>query len=452
MPETQKIDQRKEYLQKVSTLLKEGNLNDVRLYLHTLHPAEIAMVLESLPVEDRKRIWSLIPPEIMGKILVGLHEEVAKGLIEITSNTDLIQAANSLDSDDLVDLLQVVPEQVVAKILKKLGKEQGAKLESVLSYEENTAGGLMQLEVLTTRKDVTLDAVLRLLRRRGEVPNATSSLIVTDRDNIVQGALPITVLLTKPPESLVSDWMDKNVVLIPYNMPAADVAMVFEQRDLISAPVVAENNRLLGIITIDDVVDVIRDQADHSFMSMAGLDEEQDMFAPVVDSAKRRAVWLGINLLTAFFASWVIDLYEATLDQIVALAVLMPIVASMGGIAGSQTLTLVVRGLALRQIGQANALNLIIKELSIGAINGVAWAVIVAIVGGLWFQSGSIGLLLGAALVINLICASLAGTAIPLILHKVGIDPALAGGVLLTTVTDVVGFMAFLGLATAFLM
>ncbi len=451
MPAAHKIDHRKEYLQKVSALLKEGALNDVRLYLHSLHPAEIATVLESLPVEDRKKVWPLIPPAIMGNILVGLHEEVAQGLIEITSNADLIKAASSLDSDDLVDLLQVMPEPLVAKILKKLGKEQGARLESALSYQENTAGGLMQLEVLTTRKDVTLDTVLRYLRRRGEIPKATESLVVTDRDNIVHGVLPITELLTKPPESLVSEWMDRDVVLIPYDMPAVDVAMLFEQRDLISAPVVAENNRLLGIITIDDVVDVIRDQADHSFMSMAGLDEEHDMFAPVVDSAKRRAVWLGVNLLTAFFASWVIDIYEDTIDQIVALAVLMPIVASMGGIAGSQTLTLVVRGLALRQIGAANALNLIIKELSIGAINGVAWAVIVAIIAGIWFGP-SIGFLLGAALVINLICAALAGAGIPLILHKLGIDPALAGGVLLTTVTDVVGFMAFLGLATAFLL
>lgn len=452
MPETHKIDHRKEYLQQVSSLLKDGMLNDVRLFLHSLHPAEIATVLESLPVEDRKKVWSLIPPSIMGNILVGLHEEVAQGLIEITSNTDLIEAASSLDSDDLVDLLQVVSEPLVAKILKKLGKEQGAKLESALSYQENTAGGLMQLEVLTTRKDVTLDTVLRHLRRRGQIPSATESLIVTDRENIVQGALPIAVLLTKSAESLVSEGMDKNIVLIPYNMPATDVAALFEQRNLISAPVVAENNRLLGIITIDDVVDVIRDQADHSFMSMAGLDEEHDMFAPVVDSAKRRSVWLGINLLTAFLASWVIDLYEVTIDQIVALAVLMPIVASMGGIAGSQTLTLVIRGIALRQIGTSNALKLIVKELSIGAINGVMWAVIVAIIAGVWFQSASIGLLLGAALVINLICAALAGAGIPLILDKLGIDPALAGSVLLTTVTDVIGFMAFLGLATAFLL
>jgi len=246
--------------------------------------------------------------------------------------------------------------------------------------------------------------------------------------------------------------MNTDFEAIPYDLPAAEVALLFEQRDLVSAPVVAENGRLLGRITIDDVVDVIRDEADHSIMSMAGLDEEQDMFAPVVNSAKRRALWLGVNLFTAFLASWVIGWFEATLEQIVALAVLMPVVASMGGIAGSQTLTLVIRGLALRQINNANALNLLHQEIAIGALNGVTWAFVVAIVAGIWFKNASLGMLLGCAMLINLICAALAGAAIPMVLQRMRIDPALAGGVLLTTITDVVGFVAFLGLATVFLL
>jgi magnesium transporter len=452
MPETTKNDRNSEHLKKISSLLKESALNEVRTYIHSLYPAEIANVLEGLPIEERENVWSLIPPDIMGAILVDMHEGVAKRLIDITSKDYLIQAAGSLESDDLIDFLHVIPETLVAKILTRLGVEEGARLESALSYQDDTAGGLMKLEALTVREDISLNVAWRYLRRRGEIPTTTESLMVIDKDNIFQGILPLSIILTKPLQSLVSEWMDINMDPIPYNMHAEEVALLFEQRDLLSAPVVSENGRLLGTITVDDVVDVIRDQADHSLMSMAGLDEEQDMFAPVMDSAKRRSVWLGINLLTAFFASWIIGLFEATLDEIVALAVLMPIVASMGGIAGSQTLTLVIRGLALRQIGTSNALNLVIKELSVGVINGIAWAVIVAIVAGIWFQSAGIGFLLGCAMIVNLICAALAGACIPLILHKIGIDPALAGGVLLTTVTDVVGFMAFLGLATLFLL
>jgi magnesium transporter len=251
---------------------------------------------------------------------------------------------------------------------------------------------------------------------------------------------------------MVFDSMDKNVRAIPYQMPAKEVALLFVQRNMLSAPVISEKGKLLGRITIDDIVHVIREQADHSMMSMAGLDEELDMFAPVVVSAKHRSIWLGVNLFTAFLASGAIDIFEDTIDQIVALAVLMPIVASMGGIAGSQTLTLVIRGLALRQIGDANAIKLLQKEFLVGVVNGVFWAVVVAFISGIWFHSAGIGFVLGIALVINLICAAIAGASIPLILDKLKVDPALAGGVILTTVTDVVGFVAFLGLATVFLL
>jgi magnesium transporter len=441
----------KSLLMQVTELLGNDYLNDVRYFIHNLYPAEIAHLIESLQPEERKKIWAVIPPDTMGEILVSVNSEVAIGLIDITDRKDLISAAESLESDDLVDLLHVLPEPLLSKVLASIGVQERTRLESALSYDDNTAGGLMSLDVLTVRPGVSLEVVLRYLRKRGTMPKATDSLIVVDRKDHFQGILPLSVLLTKNPNAMVSDFMDSNISAIPYQMPAGEVAILFEHRDMVSAPVVAENGRLLGRITVDDIVDVIRDEAGHSLMSMAGLNEEQDMFSPVMLSSKRRAVWLGVNLMTAFLAAWVIDLFEATLAQIVALAVLMPIVASMGGIAGSQTLTLVIRGLALRQISSTNAVKLFKKEIAVGAVNGVLWAIVVTLIAGTWFQSASIGLLLGSAIIINLICAAVAGAGIPLILQKMGIDPALAGGVLLTTVTDVVGFMAFLGLATLFL-
>lgn len=310
----------------------------------------------------------------------------------------------------------------------------------------------MALDVLTVRADVSLEVVLRYVRKRAGALAGTDSLIVVDRRNYYQGLLYITDLLTKDPSLKVAQVMDTRITAIPYQTSTSQVALLFEQRELRSAPVVNGSGILLGKITLEHVIPLIRAEAGHSFMSMVGLTEEQDIFAPVITSARRRAIWLGINLCTAFLASWVIGLFEATLDQIVALAVLMPIVASMGGIAGSQTLTLVIRGLALKQVSAANANRLLLKELSVGAANGILWAIVVAVIAGVWFDSSSIGILLGSAMVINLICAALAGATIPLALSKIGIDPALAGGVLLTTVTDVVGFMAFLGLATVFLL
>lgn len=451
MPATLLQDENEQLLKQIIPLLEKNSLYQARTLIHTVYPAEIAHLLESLEPENRKKLWVLIPPNIMGEILVTLHVEVARSMIEITDSKDLVRAAESLESDDLVDLLHVLPESLLGKVLESIDKKEVSRLEAVLSYADDSAGGLMNIDVLTIRSNVTLETVLRYLRKRGEMPPATDSLVVIDRNGFFQGVLPLSVLLTQDPSLRVSDTMDAEAMAIPYQMSAADVAILFEQRDMLSVPVVSENGRLLGRITVDDIVDVIRDEADHSIMSRAGLDEEQDMFAPVFFSARSRAVWLGINLFTAFLASWVIGWFEATLAQVVALAVLMPIVASMGGIAGSQTLTLVIRGLALRQIGDANAGKLLKKEFLVGVVNGLLWALVVAVIAGFWFQNAGIGFLLGAAMVINLIIAAVAGASIPLVLQRIGIDPALAGGVLLTTVTDVVGFMAFLGLATMFL-
>jgi len=439
-------------LEQITALLKSGSLYQIRRFIHELYPAQTAHLIESLRPEDRKKIWAVIPPDVMGEILVQLHVEVARGLIEITAHHDLIKAIESLESDDLVDLLHVIPEPLYSQVMASIGEQERNRLESALSYDDDTAGGLMSLDVLTVQANQSLAEVLQDLRKRGSMPKATDNLFVVDQLDIFQGVLPLSVLLTRDPLVMVAESMDSSIDGIPCQMSAEEVALLFEHRDMLSAPVVAENGRLLGRITVDDIVDVIRDQADHSFMSMAGLNEEQDMFSPVMISAKRRAVWLGINLVTAFLASWVIGLFEATLEQIVALAVLMPVVASMGGIAGSQTLTLVIRGLALRQISGINAVQLFKKELSVGIVNGVLWSFVVASIGGIWFHSAGIGLILGGAVIINLICAAFAGASIPLILQRMDIDPALAGGVLLTTVTDVIGFMAFLGLATLFLM
>ena len=442
----------KNLLAEISALLDTGTKVEVRNFVHSLYPAETASILEALDIERREKVWRVIPPNVMGEILVRVHTEVGQGLLKVTDRKDLILATENLESDDMVDLLHVLPEPLLSEVMDSMGVHERNRLESSLSYDDHTAGGLMSLDVLTIRPDVTLEVVMRYLHKRENMPSSTDSLIVVDRLDHLLGVLSLADLLTNDPATKVVDAMDSKVKGISYLMPAHDVAMLFEQRQMVSSPVVGENGRLMGRITIDDVVGIIREEADHSIMSMAGLDEEQDMFAPVMTSAKRRAVWLGVNLITAFLASWVIGLFEATLQEIVALAVLMPIVASMGGIAGSQTLTLVVRGLALRQVSHANAAQLLFKELSVGVVNGCLWAVVVAIIASIWFQDMDLGMLLGAAMVINLVCAALAGASIPLMLDKMGIDPALAGGVLLTTVTDCVGFLAFLGLATMFLL
>ncbi len=439
-------------LAQATEILNLGSQIDIRNWVHSLYPAETAHILESIEPEQRAKIWAVIPPSVMAEILVEVNVAVGSSLLKITDRKDLIAATERLGSDSVIDLLHVLPEPLLSQVLESIGVQQRNRIEQALSYEEHTAGSVMLQDVLTIRADVSLDVVSRYLRLRGSMPVATDSLIVIDRNHHFQGLLHLNQLLTRDPHSKVEDVMDTRSAGVSFRMPSRDVAVLFERRKLLSAPVLADDGKVIGRIILEDVVGLIRNEADHSLMSMAGLKEAQDMFEPVVDSAKRRALWLGVNLLTAFLAASVIDLFEATIQQIVALAVLMPIVASMGGIAGSQTLTLVVRGLALRQVTPANTASLLNKEVSVGLVNGLIWAVVVSIVAGLWFHNSHIGLLLGTAMLINLVCAAAAGVLIPVLLDKMGIDPALAGGVLLTTVTDVVGFMAFLGLATLFLL
>jgi magnesium transporter len=435
-------------LEVLSIALQSGTAGQVRQLLDSLHPAEIGDLLESLPHGPREILWELVAGDIKGEVLIEVNEEVRAGLIEDMEPAQLVAITESLDTDDLADILQDLPGAVIHELLHSMDKQNRHRLEAVLSYPDDTAGGLMDLDIVTVRANVTLDVVLRYLRLRGQIPDLTDSLMVVDRFDRYQGVLPLATLLTSDPDSSVAEVMEHDIEGISANMKDADVARLFEDRDWVSAPVIDDDGKLLGRITIDDVVDVIREEADHSFMSMAGLDEEDDIFAPALLSARRRAIWLGVNLATAFLASWVIGLYEATLERVVALAVLMPIVASMGGIAGSQTLTIMIRGLALGQVGSSNARTLMLKEIAVSVMNGLIWSLVVALIVTAWFHNVEIGAIIAAALIVNLVCAALAGFGIPLALKRIGVDPALAGSVLLTTITDVVGFVAFLSLGT----
>jgi len=440
-----------ERLQVFFDLIREGDTVQLLEKLEDLNPAEIAHLLESLPREDRKKLWSLVDLEENGEVLLYVNDELREELIEGADNSELIAAAQSMDTDDLADIIVDLPQDVTDSVLQSMGEQHRQRLEAVLSYPEDSAGGLMNTDTITVRADLTLDVVIRFLRILGKIPDMTDNLIVVDREGYYLGTMLLTDLLTKNATSTVADLMSRETEAIPAAMSVRDVANKFEHRDLVSAPVVDENNKLLGRITIDDVVDVIRDEADHSLMSMAGLSEEDDMFAPVVRSSRRRTIWLGINLITALLASWVIGQFEATIEKLVALAVLMPIVASMGGIAGSQTLTLVIRGIATGQLASSNAKRLLNKEILVGIVNGMTWAIVVALIALLWFHDTQLSVIIAIAILVNLIVAALAGATIPMLLNKIGIDPALAGGVVLTTVTDVIGFLAFLGLASLFI-
>jgi magnesium transporter len=440
------------HLEALTDALQSGTLKQARAVVSALHPAEIAHLLESLPPSQRRIVWEMVDRDDHGEVLLHVGDEVRAGLIEAMDYEALLSATEGLDVDDLADLLQDLPDVVTRQALAGMDQQYRQRLEAVLSYGEDTAGGLMNTDTVTVRANVTLDVVLRYLRMKNDIPDLIDSLIVVNRYDRYLGILPLSVVVTRDPELTVAEVMDYSVEGIPAQTPAAQVAKIFEDRDLVSAPVVDEHGKLLGRITIDDVVDVIREQAEHSVLSSVGLTEEEDIFAPVLPAARRRAIWLGTNLATAFLAAAVVGQFQKTLEQVVALAVLMPIVASMGGIAGSQTLTLVIRALALGQIGKRNARLLMGKELAVGVFNGIAWSLVVAAVAVAWFQNLRIGGVIAAAMVINLLCAALAGVGIPLLMRRFGIDPALAGPVVLTTVTDIVGFLAFLGLATLVLL
>jgi magnesium transporter len=438
--------------QDISTALDAEDEAEISKLLSTISIAETASLLDSLPPQQRDSIWPLLAPEELGAILLETQDDVSDARLKQLEPEEIAAIVEVMpDVDDQADIILALPTDKLARTLHTLDAHKRERLNAVLSFSEDTAGGLMNIDQVTIRADVSLDVVLRYLRMRGELPNHTDQLFVTDRRDHFLGALYLRDLLTNDPESRVSDIMRTDIDAMHAHMSDTEVAREFESHDLVSAPVVDEEHKLIGRITIDDVVDVIRDEGDHSIMGMAGLSEEEDMFSPVLVTSRRRGIWLGINLLTAFLAAWVIGFFENILDQVVALAILITIVPSMGGIAGSQTLTIAIRGLALGQLGSSNYRSLLKKEVQVGLLNGLMWALVVATFSILWFGNYAIGAIIAFALVVNLIAGALAGAVIPVVLRQLGIDPAIAGGVVLTTVTDVVGIIAFLGLATLFL-
>jgi magnesium transporter len=450
VPQQSKQNQTLAHLDELTTALGSGTIANVRRMLNALPPADIAHLLESSPPTTRTVLWQLVDDADKGEILQELGDELQSQFLRSMDAEKVAATTEGMEPDDVADILQRLPGKVLQEVLRAMDQQDRTRVEQVLEYPENTAGGLMNTDTITVRAKHTVDVVLRYLRRHDEIPEMTDNLLVVNRKDRFIGLLPLRTLLTSDPTAIVREVMETDVQTIPANMLDSEVALLFERHDWVSAPVTDETGKLLGRITIDDVVDVIRENAEHSLMSMAGLDEDEDTFAPVLKTMPRRAVWLGVNLVAAAIAASVVSLFQDTIEKVVALAVLMPIVASMGGVAGNQSLIVMVRGMALGQIGHSNRRWLVNREVMVGALNGILLSLVVAVAASLWFGDWLIGAIIAAAMVINLITAALAGTLIPMVMNRLEIDPALAGGVVLTTVTDVVGFFSFLGLATLF--
>ena len=437
-------------LERINLALSQGAIARARQLINEdLAAPDIAHLLSSVPPKQRTILWNLVEAEeLAADVLAYLGEEERSEIVARLEPDELANLIESFEFDDKVDLLQELPESVIEEVLLSMDSQDRQRVEDVLSYDEDSAGGLMNTDVVTVRPDITVDVVLRYIRRYRELPPMTDNLWVVNRRDEFIGQVPISKILISDPNTTIREIMQTEVEPLIVSTHEDEVAQRFERLDLVSAPVVSESGKLLGRITIDDVVDVIRASADHSLMSQAGLDEDEDIFAPLVRTVKRRSVWLGINLLTAFLASGVIGMFEATLEQVVALAILMPVVASMGGIAGTQALTIVIRGMAHGRVGSANIRALVSREVLIGTANGLFWSLVVGFAAFLWFGDFTLGYVIALAIIVNLIVAAVVGTLLPGYLKSLQIDPALAGGVVLTTVTDVVGFFCFLGIAT----
>ncbi len=425
-----------------------GTIEETRYLLESLRPQEIANLLSSSPPKMRRVLWELLDEEEENQVLQYLGEDVRAGFLESMDTAQLVAAADELDTDDFADILQQLPATLSREVLAAMDAKDRARVEAVLSYPEDSAGGLMNTDTITVQARHSVELVLRYLRLRKDLPDPLDSLIVVNKQDEYLGVLPVSRLLAADPSVTVREIMDTDAAAIHVDMRDSEVARIFTDQDLVSAPVIDSEGRLLGRITIDDVVDVIRADAEEALLAPAGLDLEEDTFAPIFTTVRRRALWLGINLMTAFLASAVINIFEETIAKVVALAVLMPIVASMGGIAGTQTLTLVIRGIALGHIGRANLAYLLNREFLVAALNGLLLAAVVAVAAAFAFQDLVLGGVIAIAMVVNLIIAGVAGALLPAILRSLDIDPALAGGVVLTTITDVAGFFIFLGLAT----
>lgn len=438
-------------LSRTLATLEQDQSGELASSVAGLSDAEIANLLESLPPEQRSVLWLCCPDDRHGELLVHLHEEVRSSLIDTMAQASLVSAVQVLDEEDAAEVIEDLPDDVSETILDSLDADNRSRVERVLSYEQGSAGRLMSRNLLSIRPDVSLAVVWRWLRRHETLPAHTDGLMVVNEEGKYLAKLTMDAIVTGKSEMLVAEKMDRDAIAIPATTTEHDVAAIFDRRELISVAVVDEDGILLGRITFDDAMDIIREEADNVLLKSAGLSEEEDLFAPALPSARRRGIWLGINLITVFLAAWVVSQFEEVLSQLVAIAILMPVVASMGGIAGSQTLTLTIRGMALDQIATGNVGWLTRKELTVGTLNGVAWALVVSVAVYLWFDHAGLSAVIAAAMTINLMVAALCGVGIPLLLKRVGADPALAGAVILTTVTDVVGFFTFLGLAAAFL-
>ena len=405
-------------------------------------------MLEGSRPTTRRVIWQLLEEEDRNQVLQHLGDEVRAEFLEAMDTAQLVAAADDMDTDDFADILQQLPTTISEQVLASLDARDRARVEAVLSFPEDSAGGLMDTDSITVRPRHTLELVLRYLRLRKELPSSTDALIVVNSEDQYLGMLPLTKVLTSDPSVTVREIMDSDAPAMRVDQPDKEIARTFSERDLISAAVVDDDGRLLGRITIDDVVDVIIEDAEEAVLGPAGLDVDEDTFAPVRRAVRRRAIWLGINLLTAFAAAAVISAFEETIIKVVALAVLMPVVASMGGIAGTQTLTLVIRGQALGQLNRRNMLWMLNREFVIAALNGLLWATLVAVAAAFLFDDITLGWVIATAMIVTILVAAVVGSLLPGILRKLSIDPAIAGGVVLTTITDVVGFFVFLGLAS----
>ena len=433
--------------------LESDQVAGIRKTLTSLNPPEIARLLESLTVDKRKIIWQLVDQDDEGEILKELVDDVRQNLIEEMDASELIAVTQDMELDDLADLLIDLPEAITEQIITALDQQDQVRLESVMSYEENTAGGLTDPRIVSVRRGITIEVLIRYLRKLRKLPEDTNYIYIVNKHNEYLGAVKLVDLFIENKEKNIEDIMDESVKAFAAKTDSYQVSLDFQDLDITSAPVVDDRNKLLGQITIDDVVDVIQDQVNSEIFNMAGLDDEDDIFAPVLVSSKRRAVWLGMNLITAFIVAGAVGLFQEILGQIVILAVLMPIVASMGGVAGNQTLILVIRGIATQKIQRSNAIRLLIKEGSVALLNGFTWSIVVSVLAVVLFQTPwNIGFIVGAAMLLNILASAIAGVSIPFLLKRVGIDPALAGGVMMTTLTDVLGFITFLGLATLFLL
>ena len=437
-----------EQLQLLSESLSMGTLAPVTRMLNSMKPQDLAHLLESSPPKMRHTIWQLVDIENEGDVLPFLSEEIQKQFLEGLNAEEVLAITEGLETDDIADILQQLPNTIIQEVILSMDHQDRQRVESVLNLDEDSAGGLMSTEMITIRAPITLDVVLRYLRRHQELPDATDNIYVVNRKDQFIGLLPISRLVTSDPAITVREVMVSDAETIPVDMPKQEVARLFERNIWVSAPVVDTNGVLLGRITIDDIVDVIRDEAEHNMLGMAGLSEDEDTFASVRKTTPRRAIWLGINLLTAILASTVIKQFEGTISHIVALAILMPIVASMGGVAGTQTQTIIIRGIALGQIGKNNSLWLLSREMLVGLLNGAFWGTAIAIATWIIYRDIKLSFIIGAALIANIQVSAITGTLLPIALKKMRIDPALAGGVILTTFTDCLGFFVFLGMAT----